>query len=233
MRKDFDRSAILLPLVLFFGLIIFYVFDFERLLNWENIAKNFYVIEFWATENLILAYLSFFFVYFVSVSLSIPIASLLSMAGGAVFGWPATFPVILGATFGSWIVFYAARGIFSVFLNTRASPFLSMISDRINTSSFLWVFILRLIPIVPFWAVNIISGLLGVRSTTYILATLIGIIPGSIIYVSIGQGIKNIVGDGHSPDFPNLLESHLAFPVIAIFILFFVGLIVRKKWKKN
>ena len=155
------------------------------------------------------------------------------MAGGAFLGWPAAFPVILGATFGSWIVFYAARGIFSVFLNTRVSPFLSMISDRINTSSFLWVFILRLIPIVPFWAVNIISGLLGVRSTTYILATLIGIIPGSIIYVSIGHGIKNIVGDGNSPDFPNLAESYLVFPVTTIFILFFVGLIVRKKWKKN
>ena len=221
--------------LLILGLVLFFALDLGRYFSFEWLAENYQGIKQSVAENLILACVIFFFIYAVSVAFSLPIASLLTLAGGAIFGWLAIPLVVGGATLGALVIFLAAKGALADTLSRKAGPFMTKIQDGFNTSPFFWLLALRLIPVAPFWVVNIVPALLGMKTRDYTLATLIGIAPGSTAYVLAGVGIVSPLDRGQVPDLksvatdPNIIIALAALGCLALIPIVFKSFKKKEK----
>ncbi len=194
---------------------------------WDLITGHHASISAWAVQNTFLALAVYMAIYIAAVALSLPGAIWLTLFGGAVLGWPAAGAVIFSGTIGAWLVFLAARGAFSDILARSSKSFMGRIKSGFEESPFFWLLALRLIPVAPFWVVNIIPGLLGMRSAPYLLATLIGIAPGSIVYVWVGRGLDKVLSQGRTPDFETVLDPSVTAPLIALGVLALVPALVK------
>jgi len=150
----------------------------------------------WVDSHLLLALAAFALLYVAVVALSIPAAGGLSLAGGFLFGWLVSAPVtVLAATAGAAIVFEIVKTSFGAALAERSGPFLTRLSRGFAGNAFSLLLFLRLTPVFPFWAVNAVAGLSRIPLGTFLAATLIGIIPGSIAFALIGAGLDTVIDD--------------------------------------
>ena len=147
-------------------------------------------------ENFILAGLSFILIYAGLVGISFPGASFLTIASGFFFGGilGGAFAVA-GATIGAVIIFIIAKTSFGDFLKQKAGPFVSKMVEGFKEDSFQYLLTLRLVPVFPFWVVNIVPALLDMKVKPYALATFLGILPGTFTYAYIGTGMDSIIAD--------------------------------------
>ena len=224
----------LLPIItLALGLVLFFAFDLGRFVSFAIIAEHYTDITDWVKHQYILALLVFFMTYVIAVAFSLPIASLLTLVGGAVFGLVAAPVIILGATLGALILFLAARGAFADILSRKAGSFMGKIKDGFDDQPFLWLLALRLIPLAPFWAVNIAPALLGMKTTPYVIATLVGIAPGTTVYVLVGGGFDAILAAGKVPDLTTLSDPRILLPLAGLGLLALIPIVAKKIFKKE
>jgi uncharacterized membrane protein YdjX (TVP38/TMEM64 family) len=142
----------------------------------------------------VLAILAFMAVYAATVALSLPGAAVLTVTGGFLFGWFwGGVASMVAATVGAVIVFLIARSALGEPLAARAGPWLSKLRQGFQEDGFSYLLFLRLVPIFPFWLVNLAPALLGVGLGTYVLATVFGIIPGSFAYSIAGKGLDSVI----------------------------------------
>ena len=216
-RSEAGRlSKRLLPFFLLFGLVLFFLFGGYRFLSFSQLAENYTSLKAFVDEQLVIALLIFGATYTLTVALSLPIASLLTITGGALLGWAGAAVVICAATIGATIVFIAARTIFNEFFINRSRGFIAKLETGFQENAFSYLLALRLIPAAPFWVVNIIPAMLGMRLNQYVLATFIGITPGTLIYVWVARGFDSLLSRGQSPDFFALSEPAVVMPLLAL-----------------
>ncbi|MDB2620013.1 VTT domain-containing protein, partial [Litoricolaceae bacterium] len=171
----------------------------------------------------------FFLSYVASVSFSLPIASFLTLAGSAVFGWVALPTIVLAATTGAFLVFILASTVAREFFFSRADVVLDRVRSVFAKSPIRWLLTMRLIPFFPFWLVNILPALLSMKSRDYLFATLIGILPGTAIYVAVGRGLDTILTAGDEPDW-NLLQSpEVWLPLVLLGSLTAVSAVLKSR----
>ena len=212
-------SKLLLPFFLIASLALFFLFDGHELLSFSLLAENYTSLKAFVDEQLATALLVFGVTYILSVALSLPIASLLTLAGGALFGWPAAAVIICAATIGATIVFIAARTVLNEFFIKRTTGFITKLEAGFQKNAFSYLLALRLIPIAPFWVVNIVPALLGMRMNHYVLATFIGITPGTLIYLWVARGFDNLLSRGQSPDLSVFREPAMIAPLFILGLL--------------
>ncbi|POF34487.1 TVP38/TMEM64 family protein [Roseibium marinum] len=151
--------------------------------------------------NTALALVVYLAVYTVAVALSFPGASLLTIAGGFLFGWVlGGFVTVLGATLGACAVFLVARTSLGDVLTRRAGPFLSRLADGFRNDAFNYLLFLRLTPVFPFWLVNIAPAIFRMPLPSYALATFVGIIPGTFAFTFIGSGLDSVIAAQEAAD---------------------------------
>lgn len=189
-----------LPVTLVSGLILFFATGTHKLVSWEVISNNYNMLKQFANDRVLLSYAIFLLLYVIIVAFSLPIALPLTLTGGALLGWPAGIIIIFAATMGAGIVFMAARTVFSDVLRDKAGPFITRLESGFNENAFNYLLALRLIPAAPFWVVNIMPGLTKMKLSSFLLATFIGIIPGTMVFVSVGRGFDTILASGQTPD---------------------------------
>jgi uncharacterized membrane protein YdjX (TVP38/TMEM64 family) len=166
-------------------------------------------------------------VYAGLVALSVPGAAILTIAGGFLFGtWLGTLCAILGATLGATGVFLATRAGLGG-LARRAGPLVGKLEAGFRADAFNYLLVLRLVFIFPFWLVNLVPALVGVRLSTFILATFLGIIPGTFVYASFGNGLGNVVGE---PGLGVLLRPSVLGPIVGLVILALIP-VGYKRWR--
>ena len=212
-------SKRLLPVFIMAGLTLFFVFDGHELLSFSQLAENYTSLKALIDGQLATALLVFGAAYILSVALSLPVASLLTIAGGALFGWPAAAVIICAATIGATIIFIAARTVLNEFFIKRTTVFMTKLEAGFRKNAFSYLLALRLIPAVPFWVVNIVPALLGMRLNQYVLATFIGITPGTIIYVSVAKSFDSLLSGGQNPDLSVLSKPAIIAPLFALGLL--------------
>jgi uncharacterized membrane protein YdjX (TVP38/TMEM64 family) len=165
-------------------------------------------------------------VYAGLVALSVPGAAVMTIAGGFLFGtWLGTLCAVVGATLGATGIFLATRAGLGG-LAQRAGPLVGKLEAGFRADAFNYLLVLRLVFIVPFWLVNLVPALVGVRLSTFILATFLGIIPGTFVYASFGNGLGNVVGE---PGLGVLLRPSVIGPIIGLVILALVP-VGYKRW---
>jgi len=123
---------------------------------------------------------------------------------------------VVGATAGAVLLFLIARTALGEPLRARAGPWLSKMADGFRADAFNYLLVLRLVPIFPFWLVNLVPALLGVPLSTFALATAIGIVPGSLVYASVGAGLGVVLERGEEPDLGLLFEPAVLLPLLGL-----------------
>ena len=234
-NKDDAMKKFLLPLVLLLGLLIFFTTDLKNTLSFSGLAENYGLIAAFIADNRLISWFGFMTLYAAVVALSLPAASLLTLAGGAILGWIAIPLIILGASAGACIVFFAARSIFAGMLSKRAAGFISRLEAGFKKDAFSYLLALRLIPAAPFWVVNIVPALLGMRLTPFFIATFIGIAPGTSVYVAVGRGFDKVLARGEVPDLSTLQDPYIIAPLVALGLLSLMPVVVKrlKERRKN
>src|SRR4029077_2980000 len=164
----------------------------------------------------ILAALAFIAVYATLVALSVPGAAILTLAGGFLFGtWIGGLCAIIGATLGATAIFLAARAGLGG-LAQRAGRFVGKLEAGFRANAFSYLLVLRLVPIFPFWLINLVPALVGVRLPAFMLATFLGIIPGTFVYASLGNGLPSLVEE---PDPAIIFKPSLYVPIAGLALL--------------
>jgi len=228
-----SKKALILPGILMAGFIAFFASGAHEFFSWQALGQHYNVIKDFARDKKWLSYLGFFCAYSAAVAFSLPIASLLTLAGGAILGWPAASLAVIAATVGAGLVFIAARNLFSDTFQRRAGPFLVRLEDGFSQNAFFYLLFLRLVPTVPFWVVNIVPALTCMGIGQFLAATFIGIIPGSFVYVWVGRGFDQALAAGQIPDFTILSSSNVLLPLGALSLLSLMPVLVRLNQKKS
>jgi uncharacterized membrane protein YdjX (TVP38/TMEM64 family) len=176
------------------------------------------------------AALAFILAYAGLVALSVPGAALFTITGGFLFGpWLGGAYAVIGATLGATVVFLAARAGLAGLL-TRAGPWVRRIEAGFRDNGLNYLLVLRLIPLVPFWLVNLIAAAAGLRLPVYIFGTFVGMIPVTLIYASLGNGFGTLVEDRRPPDLAILLRPSVLLPVLALAALALAPILYRR-WR--
>ena len=174
------------------GLIV--AMGWHRYLSLEQLAERREVLRAFIGENLLLSVIAFMALYVGVVALSLPGGAVLTIAGGFLFGWFwGGLAAIVAATTGAVIIFLIARSALSDVLAERAGPRLARFREGFQKDAFSYLLFLRLVPIFPFWLVNLAPGLLGVSFGTYIATTVLGIIPGTFAFSLAGKGLDSAI----------------------------------------
>ena len=188
-------------------------------LSFEQFALRYQDLKAFADTHLIQALIGFFILYVLVVALSIPAAAVLTLGGAALFGWAALPVIILAASIGAVLVFMLARTLLREMLQTRVSHWIEGVESGFRKSPVRWCLTMRLIPVMPFWAANIIPALLGMRVLPFFYATAVGILPGTAIYVGLGRGLDHVFQQGSVPDLTILSAPEVWGPLLALAIL--------------
>lgn len=166
--------------------------------------------------NGVLAYVA---AYAVMVALSIPGALIMSMTGGFLFG-PVVGPAaaVVGMTIGATAMFLAARSALGGFLkrHTPAGGMISKVEKGVRENAFAYLLVLRLLPAVPFWLCNLVSGFVNIPLRTYIIATILGVIPSTVIYCSIGSGLGHVFDRGEKPNLGLITDPQVLLPLLGL-----------------
>ena len=160
----------------------------------------------------------FTIIYAISIAISLPIGSFLTFIGGYIFGaYYGFFSVIIGATVGALILFMIIKvGILRTIGSIhQKSELINKIKFGIDKNIWSYLFFIRFFPIFPFWFVNIVPAILGVRLLPYTVTTFFGIMPGSLSIILIGSGVEDIVNK--KVDFAWNFSDHK---------FFFIGLLI-------
>ncbi len=168
----------------------------------------------------VLSVLVYLGVYIAAVTLSLPAALVLTVSGGFLFGpWLGGVAAALGCSAGATAIFLISRLTVGDALERDVGPRVRALEEGIKKDAFFYLLTLRLIPITPFWLVNLAAGLLSIRLTTFVSATLIGIFPASMIYAGIGSGLGAMFDRGVQPHLHSLITPELAWPLAGLGLL--------------
>ena len=204
------------------GFTAFFAFDLNTYVSFESLKSNREMLLEFVKENGFWAIFLFGALYATVVAFSLPGGAIMTIAGGFLFGWVGGgLIVVVGATIGATVLFLIARTAVGGFLEARAGPFLRKMEDGFRRNALCYLLVLRLIPVFPFWLVNLVPALLGVSTTTYIDATFVGIIPGTFVYASVGNGLGALFDAGESTDslLMTIFQPQFLAPLIGLALL--------------
>ena len=220
-------------LVLLAGLAAFLILDLGQYFSLEAIRDNREALLGLVQRNGALAVVGYIALYTLFVAFSLPAATLLTLLAGFLFGpFLGSAIVVTGATLGAVAVFLAARHMCQDALRRRAGPWLAKMQGGFNENAVSYMLVLRLVPLFPFFVVNIVPALLGVSLRVFALTTLAGIIPGSFVYVSVGNGLGAIFDRGGAPDLGLIFDPEILLPLLGLAVLSLLP-VAYKTWKRS
>ena len=183
-------------------------------------------------SNFLLAIIFYSFLYIVCVAFSVPVASYLTLIGGAIFNWLALPVVVISATIGATIIFILSKSILANYFSKKIIKKYKGLEKGFSKNHFYYLLFLRLIPFAPFFIVNILAGIVNMRIISYVFATFIGIIPGTTIYIFTGITFSELFQNSQIPEF-NITSSKYFFIVLLLSILSLSPIIFDKFLKKK
>jgi len=222
--------------VLIAGLAAFFFFGLDRYVSFESLRSNREMLQEFIARNGVLAALLFGAIYAVMVAFSLPGGAFMTITGGFLFGWlGGGLIVVVGATIGATALFLIARTAVGGFLEAKAGPFLLKMEDGFRENALSYLLAMRLIPIFPFWLVNLVPAFLGVSTATYVVATFFGIIPGTFVYALVGNGLGKLIEAGESTDtlLMTIFQPQFLAPLVGLAVLAVLPVIYKKYWKKR
>ncbi len=226
----------LLPLaVVAAAMAAVFIFDLDRFLSFQALQEHREFLLDWTATNRVLAAIVFIFGYCVMVALSVPGAVWATLAGGFIFGTAiGGVYVVAGATMGATVIFLIARYALADMLRAKTGNAIKKMEAGFNENALSYMFVLRLVPLFPFWLVNLVPAFLGVSLRTYVIGTFFGIMPGSLVYASVGNGLGSVFEQGGTPDLGIIFTPQVLMPILGLAALSLVPVLYKRiKGGKN
>ena len=230
-----SSSPLFLRIVLVVALIVvlgaFFAFDLNRYVSYESLQSNRDMLLEFVEQNGFWAVLLFGALYAVVIAFSLPGGAVMTITGGFLFGWLGGGSiVVVCATIGATVLFLIARTAVGGFLEAKAGPFVRKMEDGFRQNALSYLLAMRLIPIFPFWLVNLVPAFLGVSTTTYVIATFFGIIPGTFVYALVGNGLGALFDAGATSDsvLKTIFQPQFLAPLIGLAVLAVLPVLYKK-----
>ncbi len=220
----------LLPLVaVVIGFITFFALGLDHYVDFYILKENREWLSEQVASHTVLSALAFMGLYATMVALSVPGATVMTIAGGFLFGPVlACVYVVISATLGATVLFQIAKTALGDALRARATPFLRRMETGFRDNALAYLLVVRLIPLFPFWLVNLVPAFLGVPLRTFVIGTFLGIIPGSFVYSMVGDGLGTLIELGGTPNLYIIFEPRILAPITGLAILVLAPVIYRK-----
>jgi uncharacterized membrane protein YdjX (TVP38/TMEM64 family) len=230
--KSFSVGRLVPFLVLIAGLVVFFALGLQRYISFEVLRENREALLAWVQQKGLLAAIIYIMIYAVAVAFSLPGGAVMSITGGFLFGtlWGALY-IVIGATLGATALFIIAKTALGDPLRTRAGPWLQKMEAGFRENAMSYLLVLRLVPLFPFFVVNLVPAFLGVSLPTYVIGTFFGIIPGVFVYASVGAGLGSIFDSGETFSASGILTPQILIALIGLAILALIPVVYKKKMK--
>ena len=200
-------------------------------LSFETLRDNRESLIAFRDGNYLLTVLVYILIYIVMVAFSLPGAVFATLAGGFLFGlWAGTFFTVGAATIGATLLFLAARHGFGETLAQKmeaSTGAIKKIKDGIDENQWSMLFLIRLVPVVPFFVANLIPAFVQVPVSRYVVSTFLGIIPGTFVFTSVGAGLGEVFQRGETPDLGIIFEPHVLGPMLGLAALALLPIVLK------
>lgn len=210
-----SRIYLLITIAILIG--SFFYFDLLQLLTLNNLKSQQETIVAYRNEHPLQSTAIYALVYIAVTGLSLPGATILTLAGGAIFGlfW-GTLIVSFASSIGATLAFLAARFLFREAVAAKFGHQLEEIDNGIARDGAYYLFTLRLVPLIPFFAINLLMGLTVIKTHTFYWVSQIGMLAGTLVYVNAGTQLAKIdsLSDILSPALIGSFALLGAFPII-------------------
>lgn len=192
----------------------------DRYLSIDALAEHRATLTGFVAGNLLGAALAFVASYAIIVALSVPGAAVLSVSGGFLFGpWLGTALSVTGATLGATLIFLLARRVFGDDALAKHGPRAERLAAALRRDAVSYMLVLRLIPLVPFFLVNLVPAFVGVPLVVYVVTTFVGILPGAMVYNLAGAGIGSVLDAGGTLSLASVMAPELVGSLVLLALL--------------
>lgn len=211
-------------------------FTLRDYISFDALARNREALIAFRDGNLLFASFGFVAAYSVIVAFSLPGATIATLTGGFLFGlFPGVFYNVAGATIGAVAVFLAARAGFGAGVAARIEEkggAAARLQKGLRENEWSVLLMMRLVPAVPFFLANLIPAFVGTSLFRFALTTFFGIMPGALVFTSVGAGLGEVFARGETPDLSIIFAPHILGPILGLAALSALP-IVLKKFKKE
>lgn len=210
-----------LPLALLAaGLVMFLALGLDEVLSFEALGRHRSELIQRVEAHPILAPVIYTLGFIAAIAFAVPGGVLLTLTGGFLFGpFLGALFAIVGATGGATTVFLAAKMALGGRLHPREGTVFQRMQDGFRRDAFSYLVLVRIVPLFPFFLVNLVPALAGVPTRTFLLATFVGLIPGAFVFASVGNGLGAVFDAGQTPELGTLMKPSILLPLIGLGVL--------------
>jgi|TARA_B110000908_G_scaffold92801_1_gene109939 uncharacterized membrane protein YdjX (TVP38/TMEM64 family) len=206
-------------------------FALRDYLSFDALRENREALIAFRDSNFALTVLGFVLIYVLIVTFSLPGALIATLTGGFLFGTAlGTIVNVTAATIGATLIFSAARMGLGDKLKARmdaSDGMVARIKKGLDENQWSMLFFIRLVPAVPFFVANLIPAFLAVPLKRFVISTFVGIIPGSVVYTSVGAGLGEVFARGETPNLGIIFESHILLPILGLCVLSVLPVVIK------
>jgi uncharacterized membrane protein YdjX (TVP38/TMEM64 family) len=220
-------------LLLLAALAVAWASGLTQQISWTGLTRHQAALTAWVTSHPFTAPTLYILLYAVAVLLSLPESAVLTVAGGLLFGTAfGGILAILGSSAGAVALFLAVRYHLADAVAARHGRFLGAVRLGLRRDGFSYLLAIRLVPAFPFWLVNLAAALSGMRLLPYASATVIGVMPATFVFASIGSGVGDVLTMGGRPDLGVVFSARILGPLIGLAVLALLP-VVWRLWKRS
>jgi len=225
----------LLPLLfLLVGAFAFFALGLDRYLTFSALSEHRQMVLNWTSAHVWLAPLAYIGLYILIVAFSLPGATVMTVSGGFIFGVLAGGAyAVIGATVGATVLFLVAKSSLGDFLLTKAGPVVKKMQSGFEADAWSYMFVLRLVPIFPFFLVNLAPAFLGVPLRIYMIATFFGIMPGGVVFALAGAGLGRVFDSGESFTLQGVMTPEMMAALGGLALLALLPVVYKKMRTKR
>ncbi len=227
MRKTIKRNIPLLILVI--CIVAFFALGLDDYVTFHTLKYHRQSLLELVTSYAVIAPIIYMLTYTTLTAMSIPGGAAMTITGGFLFGSIlGTCYVVVAATAGATLLFLIAKSALSEPLRKRAGPWLQKMSTGFQENAMSYLLFLRLIPLFPFFVVNLVPAFLGVKARTYVIGTFFGIMPGTFVYSSVGAGVGSVFDAGEEFEPSHVLTPQVIIALVGLAILAILPVVYKK-----
>lgn len=232
--KVFSAKRLWPLVILIAGFVLFFTTGLDEYITFDALREHRSWLLDQVQNNTLITAITFMAIYIVAVAFSLPGGAVLTIVGGFMFGLAlGTTFVVVSATIGATALFLVAKTTIGDALKAKMGPWLQKMEQGFQENAFNYLLAMRLIPIFPFFVVNLVPAFLGVRLKTYFFATLFGIIPGSVVFIQVGAGLGSIFDSGEEFSTTGILTTDVVLALVGLAILSLLPILYRKFRQRN
>ncbi|MFV2002809.1 MAG: TVP38/TMEM64 family protein [Paracoccaceae bacterium] len=225
------------PLLVIIAVALIGGFTLREYISFEALRENREALVAFRDANYVGTVLVFIGIYITIVAFSLPGATIATLTGGFLFAtFPGTVFNIIGASTGATLIFLAAKWGLGDRLAARmqaSGGAVKRLKEGIDENQWSVLFLMRLVPAVPFFVANLVPAMVGVPLSRFVITTVFGIIPGGIVYTSVGAGLAGVFERGDTPNLGIIFEPQILLPILGLSALAALPIFIKLFSKKG